>query len=584
MSKIYGKSLSFLLFLAFFYISSPAQTASQLSIKAKGADVDVLSNYRYDNTVSDSLSALRVVNQLLSALHNDGYLLARQTEFGLENETFESSIQIGQRFEWLALEAGNLDRVLMRRAGFREKRYYAKPFRFSQIARLQDRLLAIAEESGYPFAQVSIDSLHIVQNQIGGVLNFDQGPLITFDSIDVQSDLFIKIKFLGSFLDIKMGNPYNHKRIASLSQSLARLPYLKLAEAPTLTFQNSEATLHLKLAKRRINQVDGIIGFLPNANNDNQLLITGQFDIELYNPFGSGKKIGLHWRKQNVETQTLNLEYEHPNVLGSPLGARLEFDFLKQDTSFTRRDLDIELSYRMGASGSFTVFTQQQITNLIATQHLANATRLPEVINAELASYGISFRWNSLDDIFLPKRGMRFSVKAAAGNKKLKPGNELPPDLLTGVDLKNLQYTLAVGMERHSLVAPNFVLFNSIDGGLLLNDRLFRNDAVRLGGLNSLRGFNENFFFATRYATATVEGRLFFDELSFFSVFTDLGVVYEDFSEEPFTDYPVGLGAGISFSTDAGIFNFVYAVGRSDIAGALSLNQSKIHFGFTSRF
>lgn len=584
MSKINGKCLSFLLFLAFFYISSPAQTASQLSIKAKGADADVLSNYRYDNAVSDSLSALRVVNQLLSALHNDGYLLARQTKFSLENETFKSSIQIGQRFEWLALEAGNLDRVLIRRAGFRDKLYLGRPFRFSQIARLQDRLLAIAEERGYPFAQISIDSLHIAHNQIGGRLNFVQGPLITFDSIDIQSDLFIKSKFLGSFLDIKMGNPYNHKRIASLSQSLARLPYLKLTEAPTLTFQNSEATLHLKLAKRRINQVDGIIGFLPNANNDDQLLITGQFDIELYNPFGSGKKIGLHWRKQNVETQTLNLEYEHPNVLGSPLGARLEFDFLKQDTSFTRRDLDLELSYRMGASGSFTVFTRQQVTNLIATQHLENATRLPDIISAELASYGISFRWNSLDDIFLPKKGMRFSVKAAAGNKKLKLGNELPPDLLTGVDLKNLQYSLAVGMEKHSSIAPNFILFNSIDGGLLLNDRLFRNDAVRLGGLNSLRGFNENFFFATRYATATVEGRLFFDELSFFSVFTDLGVVFADFSEEPFTDYPVGLGAGISFSTDAGIFNFVYAVGRSDIAGSLSLTQSKIHFGFTSRF
>ncbi len=584
MSKIYGKRLSFLLFLAFFHISSQAQTAYELKIEARGQGADVLKNYRYESEVSDTLSAVQVINDVLSALHNDGYLLARQTDFQLQDQLFQVLVEIGERFEWLALKAGNLDKGLMRRAGFRERLFTGKAFRYSQVARLQDRLLSYAEQNGYPFAKTRIDSLHISGNQLGGVLNFEPGPAILFDSLDVTSEMFIRSRFLGNFLDIKMGSTYNHKRIETLNRSLSALPYLKLAEEPRLTFQNSEATLHLKFSKRRINQIDGIIGFLPNANNDNKLLITGQFDIELYNPFGSGKMIGLHWRKQNVETQTLNLEYEHPNLLGSPLGARLEFDFLKQDTLFTTRDLNLELSYRLGGSGSFTVFTRQQGANLISTQHLQSVTRLPDVINFDLASYGVGFDWNSLDDIFLPKRGLSLSLNASVGNKKLRPSTEIPSDLLVGVDLKNLQYNLALSFEKHSTIGQNLVLLNRFDGGMLFNDRLFRNDAVRLGGLNSIRGFNENFFFATRYATTTAEARLFFDALSYFSLFTDFGVVYEDFSEEPVTDYPIGVGAGISFSTDAGIFNFVYALGRSDIAGALSLNQSKIHFGFTSRF
>lgn len=584
MSKIYGKCLSFLLFLAFFHISSPAQIAYQLNIEARGVEGDILKNYRYESDVADSLSACQIVNDVLSSLHNDGYLLARQVRLEYQGQSVLVLIEIGQQFEWLVLKAGNLDKGLMRRAGFRERLFRDKPFRYSQVARLQDRLLEYAEQSGYPFAKTRIDSLHISGNNIGGVLNFDPGPAILFDSLDVTSEMFIRSRFLGNFLDIKMGGAYNHKRIETLNRSLSALPYLKLAKAPELTFQNSEATLHLNFSKRRINQIDGIIGFLPNANNDNELLITGQFDIELYNPFGSGKMIGLHWRKQNVETQTLSLEYEHPNLLGSPLGARLEFDFLKQDTLFTTRDLNLELSYRLGGSGSFTIFTRQQGANLISTQHLQNVTRLPDVINFDLASYGVGFYWNSLDDIFLPKRGLSLALNAAVGNKKLRPSAQIPSDLLVGVDLKNLQYNLSLSLQKHSPIGQNLVLLNKLDGGLLFNDRLFRNDAVRLGGLNSIRGFNENFFFATRYAATTAEVRLFFDELSYFSLFTDAGVVYEDFSEEPVTDYPIGLGAGISFSTDAGIFNFVYALGRSDIAGSLSLNQSKIHFGFTSRF
>ena len=46
-----------------------------------------------------------------------------------------------------------------------------------------------------------------------------------------------------------------------------------------------------------------------------------------------------------------------------------------------------------------------------------------------------------------------------------------------------------------------------------------------------------------------------------------------------------GLGAGLSFRTPAGLFQFVYSVGKSAYAKqAFELRTSKIHFGLTSRF
>lgn len=584
MSKLYGNALCYFLLLAFFQFSAQAQTQKNLSIATVDQKASVLSNYRYARQVNDSLEAFNTLSELISALHNDGYLLAVMKEAISTENGFEFRIEVGERFEWLALKLGNLEKGLIRRSGYRSNQFDGRPFRYKEIARVQDRLVSYAEQNGYPFAAASIDSLFIEGDKIGGVLNFDTGPPITFDSLDISSDFPISTRFLGNYLGIRLGDLYDHSRIDRVGQSLAALPYMRVAEAPKLTFQNSEATLHLKLAKRRVNQIDGIIGFLPDANNDNELLITGQFDVLLHNPFGSGKKIGLHWRRQNVESQTLNLEYEHPNLLKSPVSGRLAFDFLKQDTTFTTRDLYLELSYRVGAAGHFTVFTRQQAANRISNVGLSEVTVLPEVLDFDLSAYGLGFRWSNFDDFFLPKRGIGLSLNASVGNKRISPGSDLPTDLLTGVDLKNLQYELRWTFEKHSRLTQNLVLFNRFNGGLIFNDQLFRNDAIRLGGLNSIRGFNENFFFATRYGMATMEGRFFFDELSYFSLFTDVAAVYDGFTAVPTTDYPVGLGAGVSFSTNAGIVNFVYALGSSDQAGSLSINQSKFHFGFTSRF
>lgn len=58
-----------------------------------------------------------------------------------------------------------------------------------------------------------------------------------------------------------------------------------------------------------------------------------------------------------------------------------------------------------------------------------------------------------------------------------------------------------------------------------------------------------------------------------------------DAVDDKFGDQPTGLGAGLSFRTGAGLFQFVYSVGQANsINQKFALNASKIHFGLTSRF
>ena len=114
-------------------------------------------------------------------------------------------------------------------------------------------------------------------------------------------------------------------------------------------------------------------------------------------------------------------------------------------------------------------------------------------------------------------------------------------------------------------------------------DQLFFNDLFRLGGLNSIRGFNEMFFYASHYIIGTLEYRYLFENESQLLVFVDGSIIGHDLNVDSYLDNPVGTGAGISISTKAGLLNLIYAVGYSK-EQPFNIRYSKIHIGYTGRF
>ena len=162
--------------------------------------------------------------------------------------------------------------------------------------------------------------------------------------------------------------------------------------------------------------------------------------------------------------------------------------------------------------------------------------------------------------------------------------NGIPNHLYKDVQLKSFQYTFGLLAEKYWNLGKQFVLLNRFQGGQIVNDQLFKNDAYRLGGFNSIRGFNENEFYATTYSFLTTEARLFLDEFSYLSLFGDVAWLKSNYEGIDDSQTPFGIGAGISFSTNAGIFNFVYALGSAQDKKGFNLGQSKIHFGYISRF
>ncbi|MBO6661093.1 MAG: BamA/TamA family outer membrane protein [Roseivirga sp.] len=576
------------LFLSLFLGGKVSQAQQLLNLEVVSIDNSdqILRSYKYTRRVADSLSGISVGQNLVSGLHREGFLLAELNKAQLENSEMKLYILVGPQFEWINLRAGNLDAELWRRLNFKQSNFSSKPFRITEIEKLEANVLKFAERNGYPFASIKFDSLQIEGDGFSAALNVDFGPPITFDSVQVVQSNVLKSKFAEAYLGIELGKTYDQRLVDAIVPKLRKLPYLRLSKSPLLTFQNSEGRVVLEVEKRKVNTIDGIIGLLPNSGRESGLLLTGQFDLELYNPFASGKHIGIHWRRLHEETQTLALEYDHPNLFGSSLSLQSDFNFLKQDSTFNRRILGFDLNLNLGASSNLGLITKFTATDLIATSQYQGSNELPDILDFRLTRYGLRYSFNNLDDVILPKSGLLFELAGSVGNKTIRPNAELPNELYAQVDMQTLQYQYDLGFDYYFPLSSKTTMYTSLHGGLLSSDNLFQNDAYRIGGLRSIRGFDEASYFATTFVYSNLESRFYLDETSYLLLFTDLGYVEERFvrQENKRADLALGLGTGISFATNTGIFNFVYALGTSNSTGAINFNQSKIHFGFTTRF
>lgn len=521
-------------------------------------------------------------NGLLAELHQRGYLIPELTEISVGQDSTFLSIDTGEKYEWYSLGLGNLPNSILIKAGVDTRKFENRNFNYSELSRVFESILTVSENEGYPFASVKLGSVKEESNKISAALSYDSGPFISFDSLEITGDSKINTKFLAKFLQIRPSSPFSQKKINNSLRQINELPYLKWSGEPEISFQNEEATLYLPLDDRKINSIDGIIGFLPNELEGSGLLVTGQFDLLLYNVAGRGRNYELHWQRFNQFSQSLQVSALEPLVLGSNLDIQASFSLLKEDSTFLTRDFRLDFGYRMDGGTYLRFFTRRQAGDLLGVSGLGDNLRFPEVGDFRFNNYGLGFDKSWLDDIFFPRRGALAKMEFAIGNKNILINTAIPQELYEGLDMRSLQYYFKGSLEKYFYKNMNWGLYSRLTGGLMENPNLFVNDLYRLGGLRTIRGFNENFFFANNYIYLNIEPRYYFDTYSYFMIFADVARLENNIQNLP-VDFPYAVGLGFSLETGNGIFNFVYALGGAN-AQDFALNLSKIHFGYTGRF
>ncbi len=528
---------------------------------------------------------------LLRRLHGEAYLEASVDTLDCRDSTCLALLHSGPRYEWARLANGNVPDEYLEQSGYRERLYRRRPFAYDELRRLQEEVLTFAEDHGYPFAEVWLDSLRFHQGQVYAQLFLERGRLILFDTLQVEGDARIADAYLEHYLGLRPGTPYSRSRLLRSRERLRELPFLRASDDPSATFQGDRAVVTLPLEKQRASRFDFIIGVLPNSNQTGRMLITGDFEGELINQFGLGERLYAQFEQLRPQTQQLQLAFDYPYTLGLPLGVDVAFSLYKRDTTFLDLITDLGLSYLFEGGNYLKAYWEQRASNLLSIDEdrLLATQQLPPTLDLRNSTFGLELLFQRLDYRYNPRRGWSAFLKGGAGLKRILRNSRIEAlelgSLYDSLELRSFQYRLQAELTGFLPLFSRSTLMGRVRGGFLFSDQpVYQNEQYRIGGNQLLRGFDEEFIFATHYAVGSAEYRLLTGQNAYLYLFGDYAWVLDRTTETDRRLFPYGFGAGITFETKAGLFGVNLAFGG--VAGEQSVDFSspKVHFGYVSRF
>ncbi len=286
-----------------------------------------------------------------------------------------------------------------------------------------------------------------------------------------------------------------------------------------------------------------------------------------------------------ASTQDLKTRFIFPFLFKTPFGIDANFKLYKKDSTYLEVNPNIGIQYHLSGENYFKVFVNRKQLTLINTKGLAGLTTLPPYADITSSLYGISLKMEKLDYRLNPRKGYSIIGTIGAGNKIIKKNDKLDANIYKNMKLNSAQYSAELEADVFLPIKNRSTIKFGNKSAYLYNENLFQNELFRVGGLKTLRGFDEESISASAYSIFTLEYRFLFEENSYIFFFGD-GAYYENKSIS-FTgdgyDTPFGFGTGISFETKAGIFSINYALGKQ-FNNPIDLKTGKVHFGIVNYF
>ncbi|HEY6625872.1 MAG TPA: BamA/TamA family outer membrane protein, partial [Ignavibacteriaceae bacterium] len=443
-------------------------------------------------------------------------------------------------------------------------------------------LLTDFENRGFPFAAVKIQSVHLYDDSVSKdhyadiYLTLEEGRKSRIDKIEVNGNTSTKDYVVTRELRIDAGEEYSQQKIVSLPRRLNKLRYFDPVPVPQFYIDSqNNGVLLINVKERNTNNFDGIIGYVPPANENESGYVTGLVNVTLRNIFGTGRAAAVRWQKLTRESQELELKYLEPWLFGYPFNLNADLFQRIQDTTYVQR--------RLGGAVEFLATEDISASAFVSTEEIIPTERtIPvfTVYNSSSLTTGLGLKIDLRDDPIAPTGGFLFETLYSFSKKKINgPAEYITPALETNINLQRI----TVGFGAFYEIFFRNIIALGINGKELNGPFFEQSDLWRFGGTRTVRGYREEQFLASRIAWANLEYRLMLTQRSYAFLFFDAGYYFLDADPDrgiaQNEDYIFGYGLGITVETAIGLLGVSFALAQGD-----SFSEGKIHFGIINEF
>lgn len=444
-------------------------------------------------------------------------------------------------------------------------------------------ILELYSNRGFPFTKIGSEQIAIDpedSSSLRVVLTIDEGPKLFLDEVQVQGNTSTNTEVVAREARLQRGELFNQEKLVRIQKRLERSQLFSSVSEPQLYVLSGNLSdsmrggVLLTVKEGGTNTFDGVVGYVPETVPGTKGYFTGNIFTSMRNIFGTGRKAIIKWQRENELTQELYLQYLEPWLFGIPLNAGGSFFQRKQDSSYVKTKLDLRIEY--GISEELLIALNLSTENVFPASGLQHFS----VFQSQTVLLGGELQYDTRDNVLNPRSGVRYSTTFEGGSKKITgPENYL---YLTSERTFSIR-KYAVDAELYLSVFARQVLMTGIHGRQTTSSQLELSDLYPFGGTNSVRGYRENQFFASRLAWMNVEYRFLTGRSSSLFAFADAGYysrpgdALRGISFQENNIY--GYGAGTRVETGLGILSVSYALGRGD-----SFSNGKIHIGIINEF
>jgi len=551
-----------IVFIIFLIVVSNNIIANTYNLKNKLDIVD--DNYFIIiDSINNDVNNLELTKKI-DSIRNQGYFKLEIVEkIKIDSLKYKIKIDLNQKFENIyLLDKGSMINFKDQKIKIiNDERHYQ-----IKINQLEGFLTKTSEDianKGYPFNKVQlIDIKSYDQINLYATVNIELNQKRKTDKIIVKGYENFPKTFTKHYLRYSTKDDFNFEEIKKKGEEIQKLGFVRQVKDPEVLFKKDSTITYLYLEKVKNNSFDGFIGFATNEEN-RKLDINGYMDIRLNNSLNYGEQININYKSTNDSDRFLKTNIIAPYIFNTPFALELNLDLTKKDSAYTKDKQSVGISYLINNKHNVSF----HISSLNSTSSLEIANELIKDYKSNFKKIKYDFKKVNFNDKLIPIKFLT-SVEYSSGNRKDNSGTY------------NQNIYLVRAFNNFNVTEKSIIYIN-VESFLLNSNNYYLNEMLLFGGINSIRGFEENSIATNKMFLINSEFRFKLNNDIYINSIID-SAYYENIIENNSINI-YGVGFGLNINTKSGVFRINYANGIRK-GQDIDLKLSKIHLSFSNIF
>jgi outer membrane protein assembly factor BamA len=529
--------------------------------KAKSSIVDSIG---YTTSFKNYISINTELNNLKTKLLRLGFIDTTLDSITKKNDTlFKAHFYLGSRISKIRIKYDSTFNTELLNFINHTKGDDFFELNIKQLENSLNELNSKIAEEGDPFSTLQLINIHKDNTKlISAELKITTHQKRRIDKIIVKGYEKFPQSYIKRYMKLKTKKAFNLNEIKEKTELLNNIRFASKIKDPEVLFTKDSTTLYLYIEKTRVNTFDGFLGFGTNENT-NKIEFDGYLDLRLVNNLNFGETLNLYYKSDEIDQQTFRVDADLPYLFGSPIGLQVGLHIFRKDTTFSNAKQYAKINYQINP--------QHKIAGGISSTNSSNLLENDTSILNDYTSnyYTLSYNYTKpqfYNTLFPINFWIDFS--SGFGSRKNDAG-------------KQSQTVFNLDTYKIFNLNPKNSIYTRLNGAILTSDDYLDNELFRFGGINSIRGFEENSLVANLYGVINTEYRYRLSNSVF--IHSVLDAAYFENQITNTKEKLFGFGFGLGLLTNAGLFRLNYSSGKSENR-QFRLSDSKVHVSLTATF